>query len=364
LTNNPDPGYHLDYRDGNVTNQNLCTGDDNELYGASGPQLNSAVNNTDEAGKVMWGGGQYSNLFYQRNIYYEAPGQADGPKRLGEMEAPLELDPQPVTLQPPPRCAGVEATIVGTSAGEVINGTAGGDVIVGLGGNDTINGLAGNDRICGGNGADKMIGGSGADIISGQAGVDVAHYGSRTTGVTVTLDNAANDGNSDDGLAGARDNVRADTENVNGGSGADTLTGSGGKNSLAGNSGADVFNGLGGIDTVTYFTRNVGITVDIDGVADDGNANDGPAGARDNVMPDVENLSGGDGADTLRGSPGVNVLRGGAGTDSLFGLGGNDVLFANDGAADSAIDCDGGATDVAHVDPGDPATVGCETVGP
>ena len=56
LTNNPDPGYHLDYRDGNVTNQPLCTGDDNQLYGASGPQLNSAVNNTDEAGRnhVGW----------------------------------------------------------------------------------------------------------------------------------------------------------------------------------------------------------------------------------------------------------------------------------------------------------------------
>ena len=29
LTNNPDPGYHLDYRDGNVSNRSLCTGDDN-----------------------------------------------------------------------------------------------------------------------------------------------------------------------------------------------------------------------------------------------------------------------------------------------------------------------------------------------
>ncbi len=67
------------YRDGNVVGQNPCTGDDEELYGASGPQLNSAVNNTDEAGRVMWGGGQYSNLFYQRSIYYEAPGHGRRP---------------------------------------------------------------------------------------------------------------------------------------------------------------------------------------------------------------------------------------------------------------------------------------------
>jgi uncharacterized repeat protein (TIGR01451 family) len=101
LTNNPDPGYHLNYRDGNVTNQNLCTGDDEELYGSSGPQLNSAVNNTDEAGRVQWGGGQYSNLFYERNIYYGAPGQADGPQKLAELQAPLELSVNEITLSAP-----------------------------------------------------------------------------------------------------------------------------------------------------------------------------------------------------------------------------------------------------------------------
>jgi hypothetical protein len=70
---------------------------------------------------------------------------------------------------------------------------------------------------------------------------------------------------------------------------------------------------------------------------DDGNSNDGPQGARDNVKSDVENLIGGSG---------------------------NDTLFANDGVADIAIG-DGGATDSAHVDSGvDPPTTGCESVGP
>jgi len=98
LTNNPDPGYHLVYRDGNTSGQHLCTGDDNELYGASGPQLNSAVNNTDEANRNLYGGGQYSNLFYQRDIYYEAPGQADGPTKLADMQSPLQLSLQGVQL--------------------------------------------------------------------------------------------------------------------------------------------------------------------------------------------------------------------------------------------------------------------------
>ena len=101
LTNNPDPAYHLIYRDGNVFGGNLCTGDDEELYGASGPQLNSAVNNTDEAGRAMWGGGQFSNLFYQRSVYYEAPGTADGAGRLGQMQNPLDLSLDGITLSEP-----------------------------------------------------------------------------------------------------------------------------------------------------------------------------------------------------------------------------------------------------------------------
>jgi hypothetical protein len=101
LTNNPDPAYRLIYRDGNVAGQNTCTGDDDELYGASGPQLNSAVNNTDEAGRNMWGGGQFSNLFYQRSIYYEAPGTADGAGRLGQMQNPLELSLDGINLSEP-----------------------------------------------------------------------------------------------------------------------------------------------------------------------------------------------------------------------------------------------------------------------
>jgi hypothetical protein len=102
LTNNPDPAYRLGYRDGNVTGQDLCNGDDEELYGASGPQLNSAVNNTDEAGRDFWGGGQFVNLFYQRSIYYEAPGEADGPRRLTEMQQPLELSLQGIELSEEP----------------------------------------------------------------------------------------------------------------------------------------------------------------------------------------------------------------------------------------------------------------------
>ena len=55
-----------------------------------------------------------------------------------------------------PRCFGMEATIVGTSAGEVIQGTKDLDVIVAHGGDDVIIGRRGNDRICGNQGNDRI----------------------------------------------------------------------------------------------------------------------------------------------------------------------------------------------------------------
>jgi hypothetical protein len=98
LTNNPDPGYHIVYRDTNLLAPNPCTGDDSDVFGASGPQLNSAINNTDEANKLTYGGGQFSNVFYQRDIFYGAPGQANGPQRLAEEQAPLQLSVNEVDL--------------------------------------------------------------------------------------------------------------------------------------------------------------------------------------------------------------------------------------------------------------------------
>jgi Ca2+-binding RTX toxin-like protein len=272
-----------------------------------------------------------------------------------------------------PPCGGVAAMIVGTPGDDNLSGTNGSDVIVGLGGNDTLCGDDGDDRVLGGAGNDTLsglagndtlIGHGGADALNGGGGIDTASYVGRAAGVTADIDGVADDGNSDDGPAGARDSVASDVERLIGGNGSDTLTGSAANNTLDGRNGADVMSGLGGIDTVTYGSGTAGVTVDIDGVSDDGNSADGPAGTRDNVAADVENVIGGTGADTLTGSAANNRLSGGLGADALMGLTGNDNLFANDGAADTQIDCDGGANDIAHVDGADPAPVGCETIGP
>jgi Ca2+-binding RTX toxin-like protein len=200
--------------------------------------------------------------------------------------------------------------------------------------------------------------------LSGLGETDTATYASRTESVSVDIDDVADDGSSVDGPAGARDNVKPDIENLVGGKGADALSGSAANNLLDGGAGPDALSGLGGTDTVSYATRGLGVTVDIDQAADDGSSVDGPIGARDNVNTDIERLIGGRGNDSLTGNAQANILIGGPGVDILRGLAGNDILFANDGIGDIEIDCDGGNADTAHVDPTDPATAGCETVGP
>jgi Ca2+-binding RTX toxin-like protein len=117
-------------------------------------------------------------------------------------------------------CLGLEATQVGTAAGETIQGTAGDDVLVGLGGNDIINGYAGNDRICGGSGNDTISPGPGNDRVQGGAGNDI--------------------------IAGG---IGADV--LRGGGGADRINGNDGNDRLLGGGGDDILNGDAGTDTVT-----------------------------------------------------------------------------------------------------------------
>ena len=70
------------------------------------------------------------------------------------------------------RCAGRQATIVGTPGRDRIRGTGHADVIVALGGNDIVRGGGGNDRICGGKGRDRLFGGGGKDKLRGGPGKD------------------------------------------------------------------------------------------------------------------------------------------------------------------------------------------------
>lgn len=114
-------------------------------------------------------------------------------------------------------CAGVPATILGTTDADELVGTATRDVIVAHGGDDRISAGGGNDLICGGDGADRIAAEAGNDTGRGGAGAD------RLFG--------------DDG----RDRLFGDRQNdfIAGGSGADHLRGGQGRDRLRGGPGRD-----------------------------------------------------------------------------------------------------------------------------
>jgi Ca2+-binding RTX toxin-like protein len=162
-----------------------------------------------------------------------------------------------------------------------------------------------------------------------------------------------------DGVAGENDCVGEDVENVIGSpqddlmignnvdalygqgprvepAGENVFEGRGGNDTMNGLLGADIYQGGDGDDAVSYEDRSDTdpVLVSIDGAANDGSAADLNAANNlsDQVMGDVEDLIGGDGADTLKGNNSNNVLLGGPGDDLIQGHGGDDTLGGDEGA--------------------------------
>jgi Ca2+-binding RTX toxin-like protein len=284
----------------------------------------------------------------------------------------------------------------GTIVGDSLDGDLGNDSVNGGDGDDSLAGNDGNDTVLGGEGNDTISGGSGADLQDGQNGFDTVNYSQRTTPVSVTLDGAANDGNSttDDNpgavTATGDDNV-VGIERVLGGSGADilnavnspvavTLEGGGGDDLMSGSDFADTFLGGGGGDLMNgrgqaTGTRDVvsyqdhgstGVTVTMNsGNGNDGNQEDGNAGDRDTVN-NIEELIGSGAADDLTGDGNPNTIHGRGGNDVVRGGGGKDTLRANPGtdtvsysdrpsSVDVDVSLDGAANDGA---PGEQDDIG------
>ncbi|MCA3015308.1 MAG: hypothetical protein INH41_23215 [Myxococcaceae bacterium] len=129
---------------------------------------------------------------------------------------------------------------VGGSGGDTLTGNALGNRLTGGGGNDTVTGGAGDDVF------DEGAAANGGDTLAGGDGFDRVDYSARSAALTVTLDGMANDG-----AAGEADDVEADVERVDGGSGNDALTGNGSANELNGNGGNDTLTGLDGRDVLS-----------------------------------------------------------------------------------------------------------------
>ncbi|MCA0406693.1 MAG: cadherin domain-containing protein, partial [Proteobacteria bacterium] len=133
--------------------------------------------------------------------------------------------------------------------------------------------------------------------------------------------------NEQDGLFGGIGN-----DTLIGNGAADTLSGGDGDDILRGGAGADALDGGNGLDTADYSTDTAGVNVNLFA----GTASGGEA--QGDTLSNIENLTGGSGADTLTGDSGDNIIEGGGGSDTLTGGGGVDELRGQGGADTMIID--------------------------
>jgi Ca2+-binding RTX toxin-like protein len=276
------------------------------------------------------------------------------------------------------------------------DGSAGDDVLLGGAQKDTLYGDSGNDTLRGGPGADVFHGGEGADDFVGGAGIDTAKYGAGSVGVTVTIDDLANDG-----LPAEGDNVRSDVEDViaerwsydsegrpypRSVPGEDVFTGSAAANFLETHDDGSRLYGLGGDDVLSWADEQYG------GAGNDrliypdrawgGDGDDTihhsqvayGEGGNDIIEIDSSNtlISGGDGNDQLLGYGGTATkLHGDAGADyieltnsgEIFAGDGDDTVHTRDSQypKPATVHC-GTGLDVAIVDQTDVVDFDCETV--
>ncbi|WP_413746718.1 calcium-binding protein [Synechococcus sp. MIT S9507] len=154
------------------------------------------------------------------------------------------------------------------------------DQLTGTNGSNTIQALSGNDWI---------YAAAGNDVINGGSGSDTAVFSGNNNKINLNTTNLQNTGDGKDQLISI--------ENVNAGSGNDTVTGNKAKNTLNGQSGNDKLYGAAGNDK----------------------------------------LIGGAVNDVLFGGSGDDIIDGGIGSDKMNGGSGNDVFVLNSGAGYAKI---------------------------
>ena len=189
---------------------------------------------------------------------------------------------------------------------------------------NVINGNAGDDTILAGPGDDVLQGGPGNDHLDGGEGLDVASYADRPGDLVITFDES--------GLFG---DAFVSIEGLRTGTGNDTLIGNDNDNILEGGPGADTLTGKAGQDTASYLTSTGPVIVRLHNSTAQNNDAEGDTFTADpvNGLPDIENLTGSRHNDVLAGDSRDNVLRGKAGNDKIYGGpgGGDDTLAGGEG---------------------------------
>jgi Ca2+-binding RTX toxin-like protein len=217
--------------------------------------------------------------------------------------------------------------VTGDGDAETITGSSISDTLVGGGGDDTLQATAGSDILAGGT--------------QGALG-DTVSFSGFGGGVTINLDLA-----SAQAVAGGSVALSG-IENIIGGNGADTLRGTNAANRLDGGAGDDTFRAWAGADSFIGGAQGaLGDTLWFDGWGSGVNINleltTAQAVAGGSVtLSGIENIIGGNGADTLRGTNGANRLEGGAGDDSFKAWAGADSFIGGgNGALGDTLRFDG-----------------------
>ena len=181
-------------------------------------------------------------------------------------------------------------------------------------------------------------GGAGADFITGGSGDDVIDGGAGGDFILGQRGDDTIDGNDGDDMI----NGGIGNDTLNGGDGDDLLEGDFGNDTLNGGDGDDLLEGDFGIDSIdggagsdtNSFERiNFGVVATI---GDDGTGT-AEYGSVSESFINIENLGGSANDDILTGNNQANVIGGGLGNDTIFGLGGDDTLTGNGVAAFSNI---------------------------
>ncbi len=282
----------------------------------------------------------------------------------------------------------------GDAGNDQIFGGLGNDYLSGGAGLNTLSGEDGNDTLIGGADADILTGGLGTDSVNGAAGNDTIHalvvgedtidggadidtvsFALATTALSIDLTNIAHKltnienvigGSGSDTITGSALDNRleggAGADTLTGGAGNDVLIGGDGDDTLTGGIGADNFSGGAGFDTLSYAGAAAGTnfsTASIGGVSagatviaaatvrtmngvfvhlgttapSDGiRAKNSDAQGDTFIVPiDIEKIIGSASSDQIYGSDGASTVIGGAGDDVIYGGDGNDILDGGTG---------------------------------
>jgi Ca2+-binding RTX toxin-like protein len=225
-------------------------------------------------------------------------------------------------------------TGTGNTLGNVLTGGAGDDTLAGLAGNDTLNGLAGVDTLSGGVGNDNYTVDDASDLVieAVGAGTDVIRTSLAVLTLVDQVEQLVYTGTSSfAGTGNALANVMTggiSGDTLTGLAGNDTLRGGGGNDRLLGGPDSDSLDGGLGLDTADYSSEIRSLVCVLTGALP---APMLAAGVAEDSLQNVENLVGGDAADTFAGDVLSNQLNGGGGSDTLAGSDGADVLTGGQG---------------------------------